>query len=82
MSQLNCLSSCTPQRYVYKRLKFLNNRYVSQVSALVFLAVWHGLHSGYYACFFMEFVVMNFERDVSVIAKLKCGKAGGIDGIT
>ncbi|XP_068223260.1 lysophospholipid acyltransferase 5 isoform X2 [Palaemon carinicauda] len=52
-------------QYVYKRLRFLNNRYISQTAALVFLAVWHGLHSGYYACFFMEFVVMNFEKDLA-----------------
>lgn len=62
------LSWLTSRRYVYKRLRFLNNRYISQVSALVFLAVWHGLHSGYYACFFMEFVVMNFERDVRLFS--------------
>jgi len=49
--------------YVYKRLRFLNNRNISQGSALVFLAVWHGWHSGYYVTFFNEFVVMNFERD-------------------
>lgn len=33
---------------------------------LIFLALWHGLHSGYYHCFFMEFVVTYFERDVSI----------------
>ena len=49
--------------YVYKRLKFMNNRYVSQLSALVFLAVWHGWHVGYYVTFFNEFIVMNFERE-------------------
>lgn len=43
----------------------MNNRYISQAAALVFLAVWHGLHSGYYACFFMEFVVINLEKDLS-----------------
>jgi len=48
--------------YVYKRLKFLGNRYISQFAALLFLAVWHGLHSGYYICFFMEFIVMNTEK--------------------
>ena len=53
--------------YVYKRLKFLNNRYVSQLSALVFLAVWHGWHSGYYLTFFNEFIVINFEKDFSAI---------------
>ena len=49
--------------YVYKRLKFLNNRYISQMSALVFLAVWHGWHSGYYITFLNEFLVVNFEKD-------------------
>jgi len=49
-------------QYVYKRLKFLNNRNVSALAALTFLAVWHGLHSGYYMCFFLEFLVNNFEK--------------------
>lgn len=51
--------------YVYKRLKFLNNRYISQVVALMFLAVWHGFHSGYYVCFLLEFMIMYFEKGVS-----------------
>ncbi|GBO38784.1 Lysophospholipid acyltransferase 5, partial [Araneus ventricosus] len=49
--------------YVYKRLKFLGNRYISQAGALLFLAAWHGLHLGYYACFLNEFIVMYFEKD-------------------
>ncbi|CAG0899338.1 unnamed protein product [Cyprideis torosa] len=49
-------------RYVYKRLRFLNNRHLSQLGALVFLALWHGFHSGYYVIFFNEFVVVNSER--------------------
>ncbi|XP_071500866.1 lysophospholipid acyltransferase 5-like [Diadema antillarum] len=48
-------------RYVYKRLKFLGNRYVSQVAALSFLALWHGLHVGYYICFMLEFVMVLFD---------------------
>lgn len=52
--------------YIYKRLKFLGNRHVSQLTALLFLAVWHGFHSGYYVCFFMEYMVMYMERDVSM----------------
>ena len=53
--------------YVYKRLKFLNNRYISQTSALVFLAVWHGWHSGYYLTFLNEFLVVNFEKEFASI---------------
>lgn len=51
--------------YVYKRLKFLNNRLISQLVALMFLAVWHGFHSGYYVCFLLEFTIMYFEKGVS-----------------
>lgn len=56
-------------RNVYKRLKFLGNREISQLAALLFLAVWHGLHTGYYMCFFMEFLVMNAEKKVCVHIK-------------
>ncbi|XP_018318738.2 lysophospholipid acyltransferase 5 [Agrilus planipennis] len=58
-------------KYVYKRLKFLGNRYISQGAVLFFLAVWHGLHSGYYVCFLMEFIVMYMEKDVSNFFKGK-----------
>lgn len=52
-------------RHVFKRLKFLGNKSVSHISTLVFLAVWHGLHSGYFMCFFMEFLIVMVERQVS-----------------
>jgi lysophospholipid acyltransferase 5 len=54
-------------QYIYKRLKFLGNRLVSQFATLLFLAVWHGFHSGYYVCFFFEFMVVYMERDVKTI---------------
>ncbi|XP_026272325.1 lysophospholipid acyltransferase 5 [Frankliniella occidentalis] len=57
-------------QYVYKRLKFLNSKLASQGGALAFLAVWHGFHSGYYVCFFNEFVVMLMEKEVeSILAR-------------
>lgn len=51
--------------YIYKRLRFLNNRNYSQLGALIFLALWHGFHSGYYITFAMEFAVIICEREVS-----------------
>lgn len=57
--------------YIYKRLKFLGSRMRSQIITLLFLALWHGFHSGYYNCFFMEFLIMYFERDVSIIRDSK-----------
>lgn len=52
---------------VYKRLKFLNNRTLSHLGALLFLAVWHGFHAGYYVTFFMEFMVIRMEKEVEPI---------------
>uniref|UniRef100_T1GZ43 Lysophospholipid acyltransferase 5 n=1 Tax=Megaselia scalaris TaxID=36166 RepID=T1GZ43_MEGSC len=52
--------------YVYKRLKFLNNRTLSYAGALLFLAVWHGFHSGYYMAFALEYTIITFERQVSI----------------
>lgn len=52
-------------RHIYKRLKFLGSREISQGATLLFLAIWHGFHSGYYASFLMEFIVVYIERSVS-----------------
>ncbi|XP_075232979.1 lysophosphatidylcholine acyltransferase 3 protein nessy isoform X2 [Lycorma delicatula] len=54
-------------QYVYKRLKFLGNKYFSQLGVLIFLAIWHGLHSGYYICFFLEFICLVMEKDLQSI---------------
>ncbi|XP_077295986.1 lysophosphatidylcholine acyltransferase 3 protein nessy [Arctopsyche grandis] len=51
-------------QYVYKRVAFLGSRQISQGLTLLFLAVWHGFHSGYYMTFFMEFSIMLMERDL------------------
>ncbi|KAL3861608.1 hypothetical protein ACJMK2_007633 [Sinanodonta woodiana] len=46
-------------RYVFKRLRFLGNKQLSQIITLSYLAVWHGIHSGYYMNFFLEFLISN-----------------------
>lgn len=55
--------------YIYKRLRFLGSKIYSQIMTLLFLSLWHGFHSGYYHCFFMEFIIMYFERDLGPILK-------------
>jgi len=49
-------------RYVFKRLKFLGNKSLSHVTTLLFLAIWHGVHVGYFTCFMFEFLVINAEK--------------------
>ncbi|XP_053552756.1 lysophospholipid acyltransferase 5 [Bombina bombina] len=56
-------------RYVFKRLRFLGNKFVSQASALFFLAIWHGLHSGYLVCFSLEFLIVIVERRVMELVR-------------
>uniref|UniRef100_A0A8C4QGZ7 Lysophospholipid acyltransferase 5 n=1 Tax=Eptatretus burgeri TaxID=7764 RepID=A0A8C4QGZ7_EPTBU len=62
-------------RYVFKRLRFLGNKLVSQAVTLMFLAVWHGLHSGYFMCFSLELLIVITERKtlefVDSVPKLK-----------
>jgi len=50
------------KRYVFKRLMFLGNRNISALSALMFLAIWHGFSAGYFLCFFLEFLDMEAEK--------------------
>lgn len=53
--------------YIYKRLKFLNNKSFSFIGTLLFLAVWHGFHSGYYMTFAFEFFSVTMEKDVRIV---------------
>jgi len=52
------------KRYVFKRLRFLGNKNISSISALAFLAVWHGLYIGYFLCFLFEYFCMEAEAKV------------------
>lgn len=52
-------------KYIYRRLKFLGNAYLSQAITILFLAVWHGLESGYFVAFSNEFLQVYFEKQVS-----------------
>ncbi|XP_059172838.1 lysophospholipid acyltransferase 5-like [Physella acuta] len=56
-------------RYVYKRLRFLGSKIVSQLATLFYLAVWHGVQSGYYMCFLLELLDTNAETKMIWIFK-------------
>ena len=51
-------------RYVYKRLKWLGNKNISQSITLIFLTVWHGLWPGYLLNFSFEFFAARAEKEV------------------
>lgn len=50
-------------KYVYRRLKFFGNVYISQIITLAFLSIWHGFESGYHMAFFIEFLLLYFEKN-------------------
>uniref|UniRef100_A0A8D0E114 Lysophospholipid acyltransferase 5 n=1 Tax=Salvator merianae TaxID=96440 RepID=A0A8D0E114_SALMN len=62
IASFNINTNAWVARYIFKRLKFLGNKLLSQALSLFFLAVWHGLHCGYLVCFQMEFLIVVVER--------------------
>ncbi|XP_063054901.1 lysophospholipid acyltransferase 5 isoform X1 [Engraulis encrasicolus] len=69
ISSFNTNTNAWVARHIFKRLKFLGNKLVSQFASLVFLAIWHGLHSGYLLCFSMEFIIVNVEKTGMALVK-------------
>lgn len=69
IESFNCNTNYFASEYIYKRLKFLGNRNLSQLFTLVFLAIWHGIRSGYYVTFFNEFIIMYMEKELESILK-------------
>ncbi|XP_068621990.1 lysophospholipid acyltransferase 5 [Battus philenor] len=64
IDSFNCNTNHFAAEYIYKRLKFLGNRNLSQLFTLFFLALWHGIRSGYYVTFFNEFLIILMEREL------------------
>eukprot|EP00112_Aurelia_sp_Birch-Aquarium-sp1_P020205 Seg5152.1 transcript_id=Seg5152.1/GoldUCD/mRNA.D3Y31 product="Lysophospholipid acyltransferase 5" protein_id=Seg5152.1/GoldUCD/D3Y31 len=52
-------------RYVFKRLRFLGNKNISHVTALAFLAMWHGFYIGYFLTFAREFIIIIVQRHLN-----------------
>ncbi|KAM6968028.1 lysophospholipid acyltransferase 5 [Aplochiton taeniatus] len=69
ISAFNINTNAWAARHVFKRLKFLGNKILSQTATLIFLAIWHGLHSGYILCFSMEFIIVNVERQAQALVR-------------
>ncbi|MGH0135038.1 UNVERIFIED_CONTAM: hypothetical protein FKN15_056476 [Acipenser sinensis] len=69
IASFNINTNAWVARHVFKRLKFLGNKMASQSAALFFLAIWHGLHSGYLLCFLMEFIIVTAERQAMSLVR-------------
>lgn len=62
IDSFNCNTNHFAAEYIYKRLRFLGNRNLSQFFTLLFLALWHGTRSGYYMTFLNEFLIIYMEK--------------------
>ncbi|XP_076594084.1 lysophospholipid acyltransferase 5 isoform X2 [Chaetodon auriga] len=69
ISSFNINTNAWAARNVFKRLKFLGNKTLSHIATLLFLTIWHGLHSGYILCFSMEFFIITVERQALALVK-------------
>ncbi|XP_068179651.1 lysophospholipid acyltransferase 5 [Antennarius striatus] len=69
IASFNINTNTWAARQIFKRLKFMGNKTLSQVLTLLFLTIWHGLHSGYIMCFSMEFFIMTVERQAQALVR-------------
>lgn len=69
VTSFNCNTNLWMAKYIFKRLRFLGNKTISQCCTLFYLALWHGLYTGYYVCFFLEFVYITTERKIAETAE-------------
>lgn len=65
----NVQTSTWMVKYLMKRLRFLGNKELSKFFTFAYLALWHGLYSGYFNTFFLEFLMIATET--YVIDRLK-----------
>ena len=62
MKSFNMKTSEWLSLYVFRRLRSLNNIFISQATVFIFVALWHGLQFGYFAAFGLLSFSMLFDR--------------------
>ena len=64
ITSFNMNTNLWSKNYIFKRLRFLGNKNLSALGALLFLAIWHGFAFGYFGAFLLEFLDMMCERNL------------------
>jgi len=64
IESFNCGTNTFAKNHVFKRLKWLNNRFMSHATTLFYLALWHGYHLGYFILFAFEFMCMIAQENL------------------
>ncbi|KAL7073086.1 hypothetical protein ACQ4LE_007775 [Meloidogyne hapla] len=64
IDSFNCSTNEFAKNHIFKRLKWLGNKYYSHLITLLYLAVWHGYHLGYFLLFAFEFMCMVAQEQL------------------
>ena len=62
VDSFNLPTNAWTKQHIFKRMAFLGNKEASALTALMFLAIWHGFSAGYFLAFGLEFLDMAAER--------------------
>ncbi|KAK0395659.1 hypothetical protein QR680_001380 [Steinernema hermaphroditum] len=52
------------KNHIFRRLRWLGNKYLSHVVTLMYLAIWHGYHLGYFILFIYEFACVTAQEQL------------------
>jgi len=63
------------KNHIFKRLRWLGNKYLSHLSTLMYLAVWHGYHLGYFILFIYEFTAVIAQEQLYTVIRRIPGAA-------
>jgi lysophospholipid acyltransferase 5 len=69
VESFNCGTNAFAKNHIFKRLRWLGNKYLSHLLTLIYLAVWHGYHLGYFILFFYEFTCVVAQEQLYSLIK-------------
>lgn len=75
IESFNCGTNTFAKNHIFKRLKWLGNKYYSHAVTLIYLAVWHGYHLGYFLLFAYEFACVIAQDQLYALIKRTPGAA-------
>ncbi|RCN48445.1 MBOAT family protein [Ancylostoma caninum] len=64
VQSFNCGTNTWAKNHILRRLRWLNNKPAAHLATLIYLAVWHGYHLGYFLIFTLEFGCMVAQEQL------------------
>ncbi|PAV81015.1 hypothetical protein WR25_06936 [Diploscapter pachys] len=60
----NCGTNTFARNHIFRRLRWLNSKFGAHLVTLMYLAIWHGYHLGYFILFFYELSCMVAQEQL------------------